>query len=75
MTACPIATQFHGNGFMHDLITECHSDWEVTWAIDVLGLFIDMLSICVCITMHSQTSGRLVQESNVCTVLSNQILF
>ena len=32
------------------------------------GLFFDMLSMGVCTTRHWQTSSRLVQELNVCTV-------
>ena len=39
-----------------------------TWVIDVLNLLFDMLSIGVCTTRHWQTSGRLVQELNVCAV-------
>ena len=30
--------------------------------------YFDMLYMCVCTTRHCQTSGRLVQELNVCTV-------
>ena len=37
--------------------------------IDVLGLFFDMLSMGFRTTRQSQTSGRLVQEVNGCTVL------
>ena len=37
-------------------------------AIDVLGSFFNMLSVGFCTTRHWQTSGRLVQELNVCTV-------
>ena len=36
--------------------------------IDVLGLFFDMLSMGFYTTRHWQTSGRLVQELDVCTV-------
>ena len=32
--------------------------------------YFDMLSMGVCTTSHWQTSGRLVQELNVCTVLA-----
>ena len=39
-----------------------------TWVIDVLGLLHDMLSMDTCSTRHWQTSVRLVQELNVCTV-------
>ena len=34
----------------------------------MLGLFFDMLFMGICTTRHWQTSGRLVQELNVCTV-------
>ena len=37
--------------------------------IDVLGFFFDMLSMGFFTTRHYQTSGRLVQELDVCTVL------
>ena len=33
--------------------------------------FSDMLSIGVCRTRHFKTSGRLVQELNICTVATN----
>ena len=33
-----------------------------------LALFLDMLSVGVCTTSHWQTSGRLEQEWNVCTL-------
>ena len=33
-----------------------------------MAYFIDMLSVGVCTTRHCQTSIRLVQELNVCTV-------
>ena len=36
--------------------------------IDVLGSFFDMLSMGFYTTMHWQTSGRLVQDLDVCTV-------
>ena len=32
------------------------------------GLFFDMISMNVCTIRHWQTSGRLVQKLNVCTV-------
>ena len=37
--------------------------------IDVLGLSFDMLSMEFHTTRHWQTSGRLVQELDVCTVV------
>ena len=68
MTVCLIATQFPWHGCMDGLITQRSFDSEAMWGIDVLGLFVDMLSMGVCTTTHWQTSGRLVQELNVCTV-------
>ena len=53
---------------MDDLKTERSFDSQATWIINVLGLFFDMLPIGVCTTGHLQTSGRLVQELNICTV-------
>ena len=38
------------------------------WSLVYLVYFVNMLSMCVCTTMYCQTSGRLVQELNVCTV-------
>ena len=69
-TACPIANQFSGSGHgcMHDLTTEHSFDSQVTWVIHVLGLLFDILSMDVCTTRHYRTSGRLVQELDVCTV-------
>ena len=52
-----------------DLSTECSFDSQDTWVIDVLALFLDISSMGVCTTRHWQTSGRLVHELNVCTVL------
>ena len=50
---------------VHDLT---HSfDSQAARVIDVLGLFA-MLLIIVCTTRHWQTSGRLVQALNVCTL-------
>ena len=36
---------------------------------ECLFVFLDMPSMSVCTTRHWQTSGRLVQELNVCTLL------
>ena len=53
-----------------DLTTERSFDSQSTRAIDVLGLFFDILFMGVCTTGHRQTSGRLVvQELTICTVL------
>ena len=57
---------------MDDLTIEHSFDSQATWIIDVLGLFFDMLPIGVCTTGHLQTSGRLVQELNICTVYSGR---
>ena len=53
---------------MDDLVTERSFDSQATEVIDELGLFFDMLSISVCTTRHRQTSGRRLQELNICTV-------
>ena len=50
------------DAWMDDLTTERRFDSQAMWGIDVLGLFVDMLSTGVCTTTHWQTSGRLVQE-------------
>ena len=52
---------------MDDLTTDHIFDPQATWVIGVLGYFLT-LSMGVCTTRHWQTSGRLVQELNVCTV-------
>ena len=57
----------HG-GPLIQLSTECSLDFQATWVIDVLGIFIDMPSMGVRKSRHSQTSGRLVQGLNVCTL-------
>ena len=51
-----------------DLAAKRSFDSHATRVTDVLGLYFDMLSMDVCTTKHLQTSGRLVQELNVCTV-------
>ena len=53
---------------MDDLTNGRGVDSQVTWVIDELGLFINMLPMCVSTTRHWQMTGRLVQELNVCTV-------
>ena len=55
---------------MNDLITERSFESQDTYAIIVLGSFFDMLSkgVCICTTTHWPTSGRLVEELNICTV-------
>ena len=56
---------------MDDLTIERSLDFHATWVIGVLGLFLDMLSMGACNTRRWQTSGRLVQEINVCTVVDD----
>ena len=34
-----------------------------------VAYFVKMLSVCICTTRHYQTSGRLVEELNIGTVL------
>ena len=69
MTTCPIATQFPGHGFIDDLTTGRSFELQATLTVDVIGIFFDMISMAVCATiLNMQRSGRLVQESNVCTV-------
>ena len=50
-----------------DLATKRSFDSQATMIIDLLGLYFG-LSMGVCATRYWQTSGRLVQELNVCTV-------
>ena len=64
----PFATQFPGHGCIYDLTTELSFDSQATWVIDVFGFLFDMIFISVCTTRDWQTSGRLVQNLNVCTV-------
>ena len=56
---------------IYDLTIECSFDSQAIGAIDVLALFIDILSIYSYTTRHLQTSGQLVQEWNHCTVQRN----
>ena len=59
---------------MYDLTAERSFGSQATWFIDVLGLFFDMLTMGVCTAGHWQTSGRLVQEINVCTLALDLVL-
>ena len=55
---------------MDYLRTECSLDSQATWmtnVLDVLNVF-DLLFVGVCTIRHWQTSWRLVQELNACTV-------
>ena len=68
-TAHPIVTQFLVHGRTDDLTTERSFDSQATGSLMCLAYFFDM---GVCTTRHWQTSGRLVQQFNVCTVFSPQ---
>ena len=52
---------------MNDHTTERSFGSQAMWFIDVLRFFY-MLSVGFCTTSQWQTSGRLVQELNVCTL-------
>ena len=67
---CGFAPEFPGHGCMDDLPIETSFDSKATWVIDILSLFFDMLSTDICTTRHWKTSGRLMQELNVCNVVS-----
>ena len=54
---------------MCDHTTERIFDSQAMQVIAFGNFFVDMLSMGVCTTRHWQTSGRLVQDLNVCTVL------
>ena len=64
----PDCQQVPGYGCMDDLTTERSFASQDTWVINVVGLLSDMLAMGLRTTRHWQTSGRLVQELNVCTV-------
>ena len=70
-TRGPITTNFPGLGCMYDLTTEHSFDLQATMVIGVLGLISGMTSMGVCTTRHWQTTGRLVQGLNICTVFSH----
>ena len=53
---------------MDDIITERSIYSQATCVIDVFGLFSWHHSMAFYTTRHWQTSGRLVQKFNVCTV-------
>ena len=68
-------------GIMHDRLSDCHPvSWawmtsqlnlalirKLHWSLMCLAYCFCMLSMGVCTTRHSQASGQLVQELNVCT--------
>ena len=57
-------------GRIYDVTPDPSFDLQATCTcfIDVFGLLLDMLFMGVCTTSHWQTSGRMVQELNICTV-------
>ena len=74
-TARPIATQSPGLGCMDDLRTKRSFDSQTIGSLVCLPYLFEILSMGVCTTRHKQTSGRLVQELNVCTVaVSGKVL-
>ena len=69
------ANQLLGHACMNDLTIECSFDSQVvTWVMDGLGIFLDMLSLR-CTTRHWHTYSRLVQEMNICRVEQNKLAF
>ena len=67
-TTCPIATFFPGHGCMNDLQLNVTLIRKLRGSLMCLSYFIGMLSMGVCTTRQWQTSDRLVQELNGCTV-------
>ena len=65
----PDCHHFPGYGCMDDLTTERSFDSQASCVINVFGLFFDILPMGARKTRLLQTSGRLVQELNVCTVV------
>ena len=59
---------FPGHGCTDDLTNGRSFDSQASRDTDVLGLFFDLLPMGLCTTRHWQSSGRLVQELNICTV-------
>ena len=49
-------------------------DSQTSCVINVFGLFFDILSMGFYTTRHWQTSGRLVQELDVCTVVLQHVI-
>ena len=47
--------------------------WKLCGPLMCLGYFFNISSMGVCATSHCQTSDRLVQELNVCTVVSFRV--
>ena len=62
--------QLPWHGCTDGLTFEHDFDSQATGVIDVLGLYSAMLSTGVYTTRHWQTTGRLLQELNVCSVVS-----
>ena len=64
----PSCWQSSGHGSVDDRAAKHGFDSKLRWPLMCLAYFFDIQSICVYTTRHWQTSGRLVQELNVCTV-------
>ena len=68
----PIARKFPGHGCDHRSMTskpKAALISKLRGSLMCLAYFFDMLSMWMCTNRHWQTSGRLVQELNVCTVM------
>ena len=62
-----------GHGCRVDLTSERGFDSQTTYVIYVPGLRFDMLFTGMCATRHWQTSDRLVNELNACTVNESSV--
>ena len=67
-TACLITTQFPGHGCINDPQLNVALVHKLRGLLLCLAYFLEVLSIGVGTTRYWHTSGRLVQELNVCTV-------
>ena len=70
----PPPPHFRWHGRIYDVTTYHSFDSQATRFIDVFRLFLDMSFMGVCTTRHSQTSGRLIQELNICTIVDELAL-
>ena len=74
LTPPPPPPHFRWHGRIYDVTTYHSFDSQATRFIDVFRLFLDMSFMGVCTTRHSQTSGRLIQELNICTIVDELAL-
>ena len=68
----PDCTQFSGYGCHHKSLTlqlNVALIRKLRGSLRCLAYFVDLLSTGGCATRHWETSGRLVQELNTCTVI------